>query len=709
MTPRQFNHLLVISALLFSVVFGMASFTNIGGIRTNSKNLSLDFYIRTSPFIGNEDLAKKMVLVAIDEASLKKLGQWPWPRVVTANLLDRINKAEPLVIGVDVLMTEKDRLSPQSIAELTQQPIGIFKGVVPDGDAVLAKTLARTPSVMATSLGGFNTGSEAFTPATVATIGGKADRLLTVTGILSPTLKIQTSPGAGFVSLSLKHDNRVRRIPIIAKAGGKIVPAFTLEMLRVAQSARGHVAKLAGESGGAITEIKTGDIITTADDQGFITLHHGYSTRFTTISAHIIMENNGTTDGENDWAEKIKGSFVILGSTATGLKDIHATVLEASLPGPYIHLQTIHQTLSGRTIHTSAIIETIELISTIIMASFMAILMMRLPLIFALASLAAIQAASIYGFIYAFKTEGYLGNVFLDVGIVTIIAMLVLAIRAIYEEYRRSKLRRAFNQYLSPEMVRRIDSSNTEPALGGKATDITVLFMDIEGFTTLAEALADDPATLTLMINQIMDTATAIVLDSGGTLDKYIGDALMAFWNAPIPQTQHASFAIEAAIKLVDAMPEINLELKKIVKERWPQKNIRIRIGLATGVAVVGNLGSRFRFNYSCIGDAVNLAARLEDFSKNTDLPITIAAETAAQSQHPDLIPIDTIIVRGKQHTTDIFSPVKLTAETREMHTSLIKARKNAKKKEINQLLRKLKARDDYPEGLIKYYQRSPQ
>ncbi len=705
MTPQQFNQLLVILTLLLSIAFGMASFTNIGGIRSKTKNLSLDFYIRTNPFIGNEDLAKKMVLVAIDEGSLQKIGQWPWPRVMTANLLDRITEAEPLVIGVDILMTEKDRLSPQSIAELTRHPVNIFKGIVPNGDAVLAKTLARTPTVMATSLVGFSAGTKPFTPATVATIGGKADRLLTVTGILSPIEEIQTSPGAGFVSLSLKHDNRIRRIPIIAKADGKIVPAFTLEMLRVAQSAQGHVAKLAGESGSTITQIKTGDIITAADDQGFITLHHGYSTRFTTIPAHVIIENDGT----HDWAEQIKNSFVVIGSTATGLKDIHATALEASLPGPYIHLQTIHQTLSGRTIHTSAIIEIIELICTIIMASFMAILMMRLPLVFALASLATIQAASIYGFIYAFKTEGYLGNVFLDVGIVTIIAMLVLAIRAIYEEYRRSKLRRAFNQYLSPEMVRRIDSSNTEPALGGQATDITVLFMDVEGFTTLSEALADDPATLTLMINQIMDKATAIVLDNGGTLDKYIGDALMAFWNAPIPQSEHARFAIEAAIKLVGAIPDINQELKEIMKDRWPEKDIRIRIGLATGVAVVGNLGSRFRFNYSCIGDAVNLAARLENFGKNTDLPITIAAETAAQSKHPELIPIDTITVRGKQHTTDIFSPVKLTAETGKIHKALIKARKNAKKKEINQLLKKLKARDDYPQGLIKYYLKSTQ
>ena len=180
-------------------------------------------------------------------------------------------------------------------------------------------------------------------------------------------------------------------------------------------------------------------------------------------------------------------------------------------------------------------------------------------------------------------------------------------------------------------MVRRIDASGSGPSLGGTATPITVMFMDVRGFTTMSEALSGDPQTLTQMVNMIMDKATAIILDHGGTLDKYIGDALMAFWNAPMPQEDHARRAIDASIALEAALPEINQELKTLMGDKWPSQDIRIGIGIATGEAVVGNMGSQFRFSYSCIGDIVNLAARLEPFGKNTGLPITLSDVTAAE------------------------------------------------------------------------------
>ena len=705
MTPQQFQRLLMIFAVLLSFGIGAAAYLDIGQLRSANKDNSLDFFTKVSPFGGDEDLAKMMVLVDIDEKSLENIGQWPWPRSITAELIDRINAAAPLSIGLDILMTEEDRFTPNNISRFTGQPAARFEGLVPDGDAILGQSLQSAPTVMATNLMPIPVSEQIFAPVGIAQIGQQNQNLITVPGVKSPIPQLQTSPGAGFVSLSLERDNFIRKVPLMAQVDGKLIPSFALEMLRVGQGARSHVAKLAGDTGEVTTKVKTGRIIATADDEAQITLHHGYSERFTTISAHTIMTNN---DGAG-WAEEINNSFVIIGSTASGLKDIHATALEASLPGPYIHLQILHQILSERHIQSGHIVETMEVVGTILASIVVSVLMVKLPLALGFAILVTAAIGSVYGFIQAFVNQGYLGNVFLVVGSVVLVAILTLTLRAIYEEYRRRKLRTAFNQYLSPEMVRRIDASGSGPSLDGQKTEISVMFMDVRGFTTLSEALADTPETLTHIVNHIMDKATAIILDHGGTLDKYIGDALMAFWNAPMAQEDHAKRAVNAAIALEAMLPDLNQELKDMIGERWPKTDgvdaeIRIGIGIATGDAVVGNLGSQFRFNYSCIGDIVNLAARLEPFGKNTSLPITMADTTAEQSAHPDLIAIDQIAVRGKSKKTTVFSPVPLSAETIANHDEFITAKTAGQKRKTSQILKKLGEAADYPQGLYNYY-----
>ena len=705
MTPQQFQRLLMIFAVLMSFGIGAAAYLDIGQLRSANKDNSLDFFTKVSPFEGDDDLAKMMVLVDIDEKSLENIGQWPWPRSITAELIDRINAAAPLSIGLDILMTEEDRFTPRNISRFTGQPATRFEGLVPDGDAILGQSLQKAPTVMATNLMPVSVPEQIFAPVGIAQIGQQNQNLITVPGVKSPIPQLQTSPGAGFVSLSLERDNFIRKVPLMAQVDGKLIPSFALEMLRVGQGARSHVAKLAGDTGEVTTKVKTGRIIATADDEAQITLHHGYSERFTTISAHTIMTNN---DGAG-WAEEINNSFIIIGSTASGLKDIHATALEASLPGPYIHLQILHQILSERHIQSGHIVETIEVVGTIIASIVVSVLMVKLPLALGFAILVTAAMGSVYGFIQAFINQGYLGNVFLVVGSVVLEAILTLTLRAIYEEYRRRKLRTAFNQYLSPEMVRRIDASGSGPALDGQKTEISVMFMDVRGFTTLSEALADTPETLTHIVNHIMDKATAIILDHGGTLDKYIGDALMAFWNAPMAQEDHAKRAVDAAIALEAMLPDLNQELKDMMGDRWPKTDgvdvdIQIGIGIATGDAVVGNLGSQFRFNYSCIGDIVNLAARLEPFGKNTSLPITIADTTAEQSAHPDLIAIDQIAVRGKSKKTTVFSPVPLSANTVAVHDDLMAAKTAGQKRKTTQILKKLGDASEYPQGLLDYY-----
>ena len=194
------------------------------------------------------------------------------------------------------------------------------------------------------------------------------------------------------------------------------------------------------------------------------------------------------------------------------------------------------------------------------------------------------------------------------------------------------------------------------------------------------------------------------MLEHGGTLDKYIGDALMAFWNAPMPQEDHAARAVAAARAIEAAMPDINEEVKAMLGDRWSGDNIRIGIGIATGEAVVGNLGSRFRFNYSCIGDTVNLAARLEPFSKNTGLATTLSAATAEGAEHQGLISIDSINVRGKSQKTVIYSPLELDDESNQIHHQMLEKRAEGNRRGMMALLRRLENTIAYPASLISYY-----
>lgn len=698
MFPKRFQTLLFTLGCLIALLAGYAGVADHGQIRNRTADASLDFYTRLSPFIGDREMAEMMVLVDIDEASLKSLGQWPWPRSVMAELLERINAAQPLVIGVDVLMTEQDRFAPANIARYTGiNPDQLAS--IPDGDRVLGASLAEIPVVMATTLVDFET-EPAFAPVGVARIGSEINTLITVPGVLSPVEALKTAPGSGFVSLGLERDNYVRRVPLIARQKDRIIPSFALEMLRVAQGADTHVVRLAGDTGQATSQIKTGNVIITGDDAGLLTLHHGYSTRFKRVSAATIMNND---DGE-DWALPINNSFIVIGSSAMGLKDIHATSLETALPGPFVHLQILHQILSERVIHAGEIVAVAEIAAAVLVAIIMSLLMMRLPLVFAILLLGGVGGTAAWGYVHAFLEQGFLGNMIFSIGLVGSVSILVLTLRAGWEETQRRKLRSAFNQYLSPEMVRRIDTSDSGPSLGGQTTPVSVMFMDIRGFTTLTEAMADSPQKLTMIINTIMDSATAIVLNHGGTLDKYIGDALMAFWNAPMPQQDHARRAVDAAIALEEALPRINEDVRALMADEWHGETISIGIGVATGDAVVGNLGSRFRFSYSCIGDTVNLAARLEPFGKNTGLATTLADTTAEAADHTGLIPIDTITVRGKSEQTVVYSPLDLQEETASLHLQMLEKRSEGNRRSVLALLRKLSDDPRYPENLVQYY-----
>ena len=694
---------LILASAILPLLLAFISFSDSFGLRTASRDVSLDIYTNLAPYEGDLDLAKQMVFVDIDEASLATFGQWPWPRQYMAILLQNIGLQEPATIAFDVLFSEQDRFNASAIEALGGLEDGSLQEVLPDGDALFGEMLSFTPSILAFSLTQAESANEPYLPASVSVIGKSDMPLLTGDNLLSPVSPLQRSPGSGFVSLSLERDSIVRNAPMIARLGSgetaQLLPSISLEMLRVAQGARGHILKISEDTGTSHNMMRTGRVVVNLDENGRLALHHGYSDRFTVVSATDVLY-------EQD-LDRLEGAFVLIGSSAAGLKDIHSTNLEAAIPGGLIHLQALHQMLSNHTLKSSYLLTLTEIAAGFLISVIMGILIFTLPIKLSAFLLVLTASGSAYAEFALFESQQYLTNAVMFTAQLIIASLSLLLFRAFREEAHRRQLRGAFGQYLSPEMVKTIEQSGQSPELGGITTDISVMFMDVRGFTTLSETLSDKPQTLTTIINLILDEATKVIMAHGGTLDKYIGDAIMAFWNAPIAQSDHARRAVDAAIALDGHLATINEMLKPYLPDEIKDHEIRIGVGIASGQVVVGNFGSKTRLSYSVVGDTVNLAARLEPFGKQTGLPLAFANNTASGAAHDDVIAINSIAVRGRAEAEIVHSHLACSPETRALHDQLFDALTTGNKpdKKAYKVLREQLAHcQDYPASLLAYY-----
>lgn len=696
-------------ASLLPFVIGFVIFADLFGMRTASRDLSLDIYTQLAPFDKEPELAKQMVFVDIDEASLARYGQWPWPRQYMAILLQNIGIQEPAAIAFDVLFSEDDRFNAPAIEALGGLETGALQDILPDGDALLGEMLSYTPSIVAFSLTTADAANAPYLPASVSVIGESEMRLLAAENLLSPVEKLQQAPGSGFVSLSLERDSIVRNVPLIARVNqddsSKIVPSISLEMLRIAQGARGHILKISQDTGTVQNQVRSGRVIVNIDEFGRLPLHHGYSDRFTVVSATDVLE-------DNNLAGRLSGAFVLVGASAAGLKDIHSTNLEAAIPGGLIHLQALHQMLAGHTLKSSQLLTFAEIFAGLLLSIAMGLIIRRFSIKLSAAILIILTITVAIVEFRLFVKSAYLTNAVMMMGQISVAAITLLLLRAFSEEANRRQLRGAFGQYLSPTMVREIEQSGQSPELGGVTTDITVMFMDVRGFTTLSETLSSQPQTLTRIINIILDEATSVIMKHGGTLDKYIGDAIMAFWNAPVPQADHHRRAIDAAIALTNHLDHINNMLAPHLPEAIKGHKIRIGVGIASGEVVVGNFGSKTRLSYSVVGDTVNLAARLEPFGKQTGLPLAFSSKAANGANHPDLITINAIPIRGRNEPEIVYSHASLSDETKQLHEQIAGlaiannaiVKPQSASKTYKSLKSALSMRPDYPKSLLDYY-----
>ncbi len=614
-----------------------------------------DFYTELSPRTLPEDYPYPVLIVDIDERSLEELGQWPWPRTLIAELLDRLMEYGAVVVGLDMIFGEADRLSPAQIAGLVE-PIDPATAqrlrFLPSNEERLAATLKRSRIVLGQSGRKDDLSADDRAPArspSVAFIGGDPSRYLFGFDDMIRNLPVleASAQGIGLISVVPEPDGLIRRVPALVRVGDDIQPSLTLEMLRVATGEK-TIAARSNDAG--LESVIIQQIAIPVDRNGRIWLNLGETDARRYISAADVL--TGLVD-----RRRLAGRLVLLGTSATALGDIRATPLHAAIPGVELHAQLLESVLAQDHIISPNYAIAAELFFVVLVGG---LLIVAVPLIDAKWSVVLLVASTATVLLSTWYLYTY-DKIVID-GVVPALSTLAIFLTLItlkygIEERRRQQVRRVFSHYLSPVMVDRLAEEPDQVRLGGELRNMTIMFSDIRGFTTLSEGPLKDPQALTALLNEYLTAMTTAILEHDGTIDKYIGDAIMAFWNAPIADDTHVRDACLAALSMSRALDVLNAEL---TQREGPLKGLaqplNFGVGINTGTCLVGNMGSRQRFNYSVIGDVVNVASRIEGQTKTFGLRILIGEDTAKQVPEMALLEVDAIQLRGKSGTTRVYT-----------------------------------------------------
>jgi adenylate cyclase len=615
-------------------------------------------------------------IVDIDEAALEAHGQWPWPRDKLADLVNKLVEQGVAVIAFDMVFAEPDRSSIRSrmrdlYAYLEPEAVQRLASQIQDTDLQFADAVAHSKTVLGF---GLDYAGRSAVPAQKHRVqdikrsefsATTNDYLTTEWPASIKNLELLEAAAQGNGSINTDFSSAViRAVPMFFRIKGAEFPypSLSLEALRVAFDQQGYRVKLAGGGGedslGKDTGIvaiamgpKDSDlppIQTTAKGQVLLYDTGHKPERY--LSAKLVMDESAPK-------EKLEGHIVFIGTSAIGLKDLRNTPLEQAIPGVSVHVQMVEQMLTGTYLERPDYAKGAETLYLVLIGILLLVLMPRLkPGAMALVTLLLTVGVGMIGPWIAFSQLRMLIDPIYPAATLALMYVSATAFRFMKTEAERAAVRSAFGLYLSPELVEDLARNPANLRLGGEQRELTVMFTDIRGFTTISEKL--DPPGLTRFLNRFLTPMTDIILGQRGTVDKYMGDAIMAFWNAPLAIDGHAARACEAAMAMQKRLAELNRQWKEEA-ERDGEVHVpaSIGIGLNSGVASVGNFGSEQRFSYSVIGDAVNLASRLEGQCKTYRVGIIVGERTREQAGDGfAFIELDSIRVKGKTQPERIYA-----------------------------------------------------
>ena len=582
-----------------------------------------DTLITSKPVTVSTDIS----VVNIDDKSLEKYGQFPFPRGEYANIIDDLYRHGAGLVVANLYLPDRDRFGQ---------------------DARLAATLSVHPVVFPQAGSSDKQKGIPFRPG-VSEIGIPAVNFAPTYLSVLPNVDAvnNNAAGIGVVNDIPEIDGVTRRVPMVVASGGLLYPSISLETLRVAVGDPSFQVK-SNEFGIEAVRIPKFRKIET-DRQGRIWVD--WSTKPREYSLVDLPKDFG-------------GTTVIVGTTAKGIANPVASPIGGIYPH-YLQASIIDTLVAGTNMTRPDWSDGTEIVLSVLLA-LLIIFLARWK--YGFIPIGVIIAGCYYGSIFAFNRYSYLLDCVFPIITLVMVYTHVFTVKFITELNAKLQIKKQFGTYLSPALVEKLQKNPELLRLGGESRELSIMFTDVRGFTTISEHYGKDVQGLTKIMNRYMTAMTAKIIENNGTLDKYIGDAQMAFWNAPLDEPQHAKLAVKTALQMMESLDAFN---KEIAAESIPA--FGMGLGINTADVVVGNMGSSQRFDYTCLGDGVNLASRLEGQSKPYGVRMVLGARTAELVKDEyDVVELDTIAVKGKKEGVQVYSLATYLPEHYKLHRKFL-------------------------------------
>jgi len=598
-----------------------------------------------------------VIIIDIDEKSLDKIGQWPWGRDKVALLLEKLTSAGVGAIGMDILFAEKDKSSPHYVLK----DYNITNQYIKDNDKIFATTIANTPTIIAYQ---FQIDGEEYLkqgniniPAIVIEKNKQDDEeyVLTANGVILNIPSIQDNAySSGFFNNIPDESGMIRSVPLIIKYKDQMYPSLDLELIRASLGINKIVINYIANG---IESISIGDFFIPTDRYGRLIVNfRGGTKTFKYISAVDILNDNFKNN-------ELSGKIALIGTTAAGLKDLRAIPFDNIYPGVEVHANVIDNILHEDFLTQPLFVDNINLILIFLLTILTVLLVTYSP--FWVNPLVMIVLSSLtiyYVYIMLFEYKIVI-DLFLPLFAIFIATIIATFMDYMFEVKQERLIKQKFATKVSEDVMKSLLLDIDSNAFKSMQREVTVFFSDVRSFTNISEA-ATDAKNLIEFLNTYMDPMTDIIIDHKGTIDKYIGDAIMAYWNAPTKIKNHETLAVDCALEQLHYLTKLNKQIKKNKKfnsivEMMAKNNkepLDIGIGINTGVSIIGEMGSSKRSDYTVIGDPINLGARLESLCKYYDSKLNISDFTKKNLEDKYIFRfLDKVRVKGKHEAVNIW------------------------------------------------------
>lgn len=638
------NLIYILASIILSVI--------ISSIYIFSPNLPLSIDNKLKNYMFNirgeiQPKSDSVVIIDIDEKSLQTLGQWPWSRDILSKILKNLSKKDVAIIGLDIVFAEEDRTSPHNIFK----KLNIKRDKVPNYDLEFAQTIASTPTIL-----GYqfefqekeHTNKEAPSIQTIFIEKNKKlgkNYLLKAEGaILNIPILQDNSYSSGFFNNIPDDSGIIRSVPLIISYDDQIYPSLALETLRIALGVKKIYINY-NENG--VENIQLNDFIIPTDRHGRLLINfRGKERTFKYISALDIYNDIFKK-------EEIENKIALIGTSAAALMDLRSTPFESIFPGVEVHANAIDNIIAKDFLYKSSWIDGANIFIIFITTILVVFLTKKIHLLFIPIFIPSLLFLYSYGLYYVLFNYGLVLNIFFPLISILIATLITIMLQYFYEIKIKDEIKNKFASKVSKDVMEQLLKDVNNNQLQAQNKEITVFFSDIRGFTKISEDIKK-PDLLVKYINKYMTPMSEIITKNKGTIDKYIGDAIMAYWNAPFDIEDHEDKAVKSALEQLERLESLNIELKKNNEPR-----IDIGIGITTGIATVGEIGSIGRSDYTVIGDTINIGSRVESLCKFYGVKLIITNFTKDKlKDNYNFRYLDYVFLKGKDEPIELWEVI---------------------------------------------------